>query len=163
MVPPWAMRYLPTNLISQQAERYNLDPFLVAAIVWKESRGDSFRCRYEPDYNKNYLVDVHKFAKRNIISRETEKLQQMTSWGLMQVMGGTARWLGFEKAIPKLSTPACGLEYGCKYLSVQKKRYTNMPDLISSYNAGSVRMDDGKYSNQNYVDEVLGYYRELTK
>lgn len=163
MVPPWAMKYLPLNLIGQTAEKWSLDPYLVAAIVWKESRGDQYACRYEPNWK--WFNDVQTHAKNNKISRETETRFQMTSWGLMQVMGATCRDLGFLKQLPKLSLPNVGLEYGCKYLSKQLKRYENKTtDAVSAYNMGTVSLDDnGDYVNKNYVRDVMQYYQELTK
>ena len=94
------------------------------------------------------------------------------SWGPMQIMGATARWLGFKGTfLSELIEPEVGIEYGCKYLANLKRRFSGnsknncnqVDDIaifcdkkISAYNAGSPRKKaDGTYVNQKYVDKVL--------
>lgn len=81
----------------------------------------------------------------------------------MQLMGGTARGLGFEGHIAELVDPATGLEYGCRYLAKQMTRYPAIPHAIAAYNAGSYRDSngDGFADNQDYVDKVMGFWNEL--
>jgi hypothetical protein len=86
-VPEYIVK-LPMNLIYCAASDYKLNTFLVAAIVVVESGGGTHKTRFEPTYP--YLYGVEKYAKILQITQETEKVHQMTSWGLMQVMGSTA-------------------------------------------------------------------------
>jgi soluble lytic murein transglycosylase-like protein len=86
----------------------------------------------------------------------------MQSYGLAQIMGGTARWLGFNGALPALYKPENNLYWACSYLSYLKKKYGGGDELIAAYNAGSPRKgNDRKFLNQYYVDKVKEYYNQL--
>ena len=158
-IPDWTLR-LPMNLISSKAKDYQLDVGIVAAIVWQESRGSIYAARYETNYK--YLVRPDHFAKLLNISQVTEEVQQKTSYSLMQIMGGTARWLGMDGALPSLFKPECNLYWGCKYLAYLQNKYGPGTDLVAAYNAGSPRKTaGGLYENEAYVDAVMNYYRDL--
>jgi soluble lytic murein transglycosylase-like protein len=160
VIPEWAMR-LPTNLIQAKAEAFGLDPMLVAAIVWQESRGSVYAVRYEPNYR--WLFTPEKFADRQGITVETEKNLQKHSFGLMQIMGATARWLGYDGALAALYKPENNLYWGGKYLKLLFEKHKDTAKVVSAYNAGSPKiLESGKFANQNYVDSVLGYLAELT-
>lgn len=161
MIPDWAMR-LPLNLIYSKANDFGIPPMLVAAIVYQESRGFVYAVRVEPNFP--YLHRPEHFAKYQRITVETEKALQKQSFGLMQIMGGTARWLGFEGALPALYKPENNLYWGCKYLAYLKDKYSVTEDFVAAFNAGSPKINkDGSYKNQNYVDSVMNLYAELTK
>src|SRR5687768_1415710 len=153
MIPDWAMK-LPLNLIYTKSAECRLNAYIVAAIVYTESSGDTKRPRYEPGYS--YLVDPAAHARSRRISVETETVLQQMSWGLMQIMGATARDLGFTGDIPDLVNAPVGLHWGCKFLKVLHERYNGRwLDVIAAYNAGSPRREDnGDYENQGYVDKV---------
>jgi len=160
MVPKWALK-LPWNLISRQATSHNLDPALVGAFIQVESSGKGSRSRFEPAWG--YFLTPDLFAKSLGITRETEEIHQKTSWGLMQIMGGVARELGFTDNLPKLIVPAININFGCMHLSKLIAKYQALPDAIASYNAGSPRKTaDGKYVNQDYVDKVTNCHLELS-
>lgn len=143
-----------TSLIAGIAAGHGLDPQLVAAIVDVESRGNTWAARYEPGYP--YLYRPKEMARAIGASLDTMLVLQRTSWGLMQVMGATAYDLGFRGWPTALCDPATGIEYGCRYLARQAKRYKTLSDLIASYNAGTVRTDEhGEYLNRGYVSDVL--------
>ena len=152
---------LPFRDIYCAASEHKLDTYLVAAFVSVESSGQRFKTRFEPGYK--YLLDPGKWARSLVISEETEEKHQMTSWGLMQVMGATARELGFDEDMPRLTNASVGLRYGCLYLKKCMVRYPNEKSAaIAAYNAGSARQrDDGEYINQSYVDKILERYNKL--
>ena len=151
---------LPWDNIRRVASHAGLDPILVAAIVATESGGQTYATRYEAHWK--YLVDVDAHAKRLGITVMTETMHQATSWGLMQIMGGTAREMGFRDHMPKLCEVEIGLLWGCLYLTRLSNRYKNLDDVIVSYNSGSPRKgDDGRYLNQQYLDTVKKIYTEL--
>lgn len=151
---------VPTVLITQTAQEFDLDRRVVAAIVHTESSGNPSATRYEPHYR--WTLDIRDYAKFNGITVETEEKHQKTSWGYMQVMGGLSRELGHKGPIPDLIDPEVGLFYGCKYLKKQLDRYGNYDDAVAAYNAGSARkLDSGVYENERYVDRVLKKAREL--
>lgn len=160
MIPDWAMN-LPMNLIYQKASDFKLDAHLVAAICFNESGGKQFKTRYEPAYT--YMVDTEKFANLLRITQKTEVVMQQMSWGLMQIMGGKAREMGFLEDLPLLTDPATNLHYACKLLADLKKKHDVVDDVVASYNAGSpMKNPDGTYHNQEYVDRVEGFYKQLS-
>jgi soluble lytic murein transglycosylase-like protein len=160
MIPDWAMR-LPMNLIYSKAIDAGLEPFIVAAIVYRESSGFVYAVKFEPKFK--YIHRAEHFAKYQRITVETEVNLQKHSFGLMQVMGGTARWRGFNGALPALYKPENNLYWGCYHLSRLKDKWPEKKDYISAYNQGSPRIDPktGEYCNQEYVDYVLKKYEEL--
>ena len=94
----------------------------------------------------------------------TERQDQMTSWGLMQVMGAVARELGHTGPLSDLLDPPTGLFYGCLHLRRFRAKYDIWPDVIAAYNAGSPRRVAGQigpYVNQSYVDKVLAAWNNL--
>ncbi len=158
-VPKWALE-LPWSVIRVYAERYGLDPNLIAAIMQAESAGNTYAMRYEPKWK--YFLRIEDFAKETISSVDTERVGQATSWGLMQVMGTVARERGFKGWFSELCNPETGIKYGCAHLDVKLAKYRKMDDTIAAYNAGSpIRNTQNQYINQNYVDKVLGYYSQL--
>ncbi len=73
----------------------------------------------------------------------------------MQVMGSVARELGYLGPLQKLCVEQWGILYGCLQLKRLMHRYTELDDVIASYNAGSpIRVASGRYKNQSYVDAV---------
>lgn len=159
MIPDWAMR-LPLNLIYTKANDFSLDAFLIAAICWTESSGFVYAVRYEPNYR--WLFKVEKFAGQQKITVTTEETLQKQSYGLVQIMGATARWLGYSGALPALYKPENNLYWGCRYLKYLTDKYDDLASVVSAYNAGSPRKaPDGRFVNQEYVDKVLGYYKQL--
>ena len=156
----WALK-LPWNTITHTAKQYGLDPLFVASIVQAESAGDSWATRFEKDYKWTYKTA--RFAEECHITEITETAHQKTSWGLMQIMGGVAREIGFKGPLPKLCLVKVGLSYGCLKLSLLHKKYDKISDVVAAYNAGIPRLNkEGLYANQVYVDKVLSYYTSLT-
>lgn len=139
---------------------FDLDPNLVLSICQVESNFRYQSARYEANFN--YLFKADDYAKSQNITFDTEATFQKISWGIMQIMGGTARHLGFSGWLPTLSELEVGLFWSCRYLDNLCHKYSSLEDQIASYNAGSPRkLKDGKYLNQLYVDKVLGVYSKL--
>ena len=135
------------------AKSFNLDPTLVAAIVAVESGSHPDKVRYEPGYR--WIFKPEDFAKALNITLDTEKVLQSCSWGLMQIMGATARQHGFKEDMPVLCHPEKNLFYGCKHLKSLVNKYPIQTDAIAAYNAGTPKeMANGKYFNQQYIDKV---------
>lgn len=159
MIPLWLFS-LPLDEINTAAGKHGLEAQLVAAIVMVESGGRAWATRYEPGFR--YLHNPAAWASSLGITHESEVQLQMTSFGLMQVMGGTARDCGFRGYLPEIARAEIGLDLGCKYLKRLAQRYETMEEIVAAYNAGSVRKTPGgMFENQGYVDKVFGYYREL--
>lgn len=147
------------KLISSAANTFNLPATLVAAMVQVESGGDPFAMRYEPAFFEKYVLPNHALKACPPCSLETERQARATSWGLMQVMGETARGLGFSGPfLSALTDCATGLEFGCRLLARLKAKYQaehGWPGVCAAYNAGSVRVKAaGGFVNQAYVDRI---------
>lgn len=152
------MRATTADHIDIIATQHGLDPLLVAAIVEIESSGDTTAIRYEPTWP--YYIETATPG----VSAETERMQQATSWGLMQVMGTTARELGCDAPfLSVLCNERIGLEFGCRYFAKQLKRYDgNKVAAVAAYNAGTARLTTGgKWANQAYVTKVWTAYGRL--
>ena len=134
---------------------YGIEPDLVYGICQKESGFVPEAVRYEDGYR--YLFDPSRVRPRGC-SLDTEIVMQKTSWGVMQVMGGVLRELGFTGWMTGIvgDIPA-QVDYGCRHLGRFIRRY-GLPDAIAAYNAGSPRQNEaGVLVNQEYVDAVLLY------
>ena len=148
------------KFIVQAAWEHQLDHGLVGAMVLTESNGETHAIRYERGYR--YVFKPYE-VKPEGCSRATEINAQQCSWGLMQIMGATARELGFRGWMPELCRPEIGLEYGCKYLAQQIKRFGSVEAGVAAYNMGSPKRGaDGKYLNQaEYVEPVMRRMKAL--
>ena len=145
-----------TTLIKSAASRRSLPWELVYAICQVESSLNPSAIRHEPRYR--WLVGDNETMS------PTERQDQMTSWGLMQVMGAVARELGHTGPLSDLLDPPTGLFYGCLHLRRFRAKYDIWPDVIAAYNAGSPRRvagPIGPYVNQSYVDKVLAAWNNL--
>lgn len=158
------------KMIQNAADEHRIPPLVLNGIVRTESGGDPLAMRVEPDYR--WLWDVRlnapardirgaDFPAPDYVSRQTEYWGQKTSWGLMQIMGATAREMGFDEPFfsALCADPAKGLRYGCLYLRRLADRFLDQHDwagVVAAYNAGSPRYDDrGAFMNQSYVDKVM--------
>lgn len=126
---------------------------LIYSIIMTESGGDPCAIRYESNFK--YLLSPDLYAKNNQITKDTETMLQMCSLGIMQVMGGVARELGFKQNLLMLVDPLIGAQMGAKKLKVLSQKYNTIDDVIAAYNAGSPRrLETGRYVNQDYVNKV---------
>lgn len=156
------MPYLFKKEIKENADKFKLDPCLVAAIVYAESNFDPCAMRFEENYR--WLYKVKFFASLAKISIDTETAMQKFSYGLMQIMGAAAKERGYHGFLPELCTrPELGLYYGCMHFQKGLKRYGyDVESAIAAYNAGSpiVDKETGKFINQKYVDKIMSKYEE---
>jgi len=159
VTPTWARNFFFLDELKHHAEVYDIDPVLIAAIVYTESRGNTWAMRYEDHFR--YIVRPEQWAQRVGVSIDTEVIAQKCSWGLMQLMGGTAREVGFEEALPRLLLPENGIKYGCAYLKRQLVKYGKTEPAVSAYNQGSARIRaDGTFQNSAYVNSVMTRFLE---
>src|SRR5579863_3306493 len=129
---------IPSNLLAlahKAAATQSLDPALVCAVVEQESGWNPWAIRYEPAFFAKYVAPLYT---NNKISA-SEAYARGFSWGLMQVMGQTARENGYtEPFLSSLCDPADALEIGCRVL--RKKFETAAGDTVRTllaWNGGS--------------------------
>jgi hypothetical protein len=150
------------KIAAQKAEQHEIDLDLILAFITTESNFNVWAHRFEPQWHYSLPdEDVKKFAAQNGISIATERIDQATSFSVMQVMGSVARELGYAGNLAGLYDPEYGIHYGCLKLKLELKKYPELTDAISSYNQGSPRRAGGMYENQDYVDRVLNVYKGL--
>ena len=123
------------RLIKESARKYNVDEKLIFSTIMLESRGDTFAYRYEPHIND-------------------------ASYGLGQILYGTARGLGFEGQPEDLYDPAANIDLIAKYHRRNMDVYGNnltAEQLTIAYNAGS------PYSSPHpgHLQKFRGWYSTI--
>jgi len=117
---------------------------LVCAVVEQESNWNTWATRYETLSFAKYVAPLYTNNKVGA----TEAYARGISWGLMQVMGQSAREKGLASLyLSTLCDPAVGLAVGCKILR-QKLDATDgdAPKALLAWNGGG---------NPDYAEEVL--------
>jgi soluble lytic murein transglycosylase len=128
------------DIIRQQAAEKNLDPALVAAVIYQESK-------FKPDARS-----------------------EAGAIGLMQLLPDTAEGIaartgGSAFRVEDLDDPEINVRYGSWYLRHLLDKYGSEEQALAAYNGGQGNEDRGvRYrETQHYVDRVLelrGIYRE---
>src|SRR5260370_42339109 len=101
------------QLARQTAVKHGLDSSLVCAVVEQESSWNTFAMRYEPAFFSRYIAPLYAANKLT----PTEAYARGFSWGLMQIMGQTARENGYEGSLAFICDASAGLDIGCKVLA----------------------------------------------
>lgn len=122
-------------LAGRIAAEHKLEAVLVCAVIEQESNWDQWAVRYEPAFMSRYVWPMYREGKFNT----TEAYTRSMSWGLMQIMGETARELGFDgQFLTELCDPEHGIEYGCRKLAKAVERAGGgAAEALLSYNGGS--------------------------
>lgn len=131
------------ELILSEAGRQSLSPYLIAAIIYTESR---FR---------------------------SDAVSEVGARGLMQLMPDTARELAESEGIVKfdetfLNDPALNIRLGTRYLAQLNRQFASVDDAIVAYNAGPATVSEWKRKNSkidypetlSYLENVK-YYEQL--
>jgi len=128
------------DLVQKNALRFSLRPELICAVCEQESAWNPWAMRFEPKFLDKYVPAS--------IESVTERMARACSWGLMQVMGQTAREAGFGRAhLSELCLPDAGIEYGCKVLACRWAQAGGvMETALLLWNGGA---------NKQYPSEVL--------
>ena len=155
--------YVIKSAIKRSSKAYDLDPSIIYGICQTESAMNSYAMRYEPGFYRRYIekneMVLKQASKIKGVSVQTELRLRAFSFGLMQVMGQTARERGFDKTfLTDLCKPWLGVEYGCRILNIKLRKYEVLSMAISAYNAGKP-----VESNQAYVNKVLRYAKDWNK
>jgi len=149
--------------IKRAAKKHGIDWRLVAAIVAVESNGDYMAIRYEPGFFDRYVAgndraELNGHVPKSIPTLSTERKLRAFSFGLMQIMGQTAREQGFARDnLTELLKPSINLNQGCSYLKhLHDKRTSDLLsprarwyEAVAKYNGGPA---NPQYS---YADKVF--------
>lgn len=102
------------SIIRRNSQKYDVDEKLIFATVMIESMGNTKAIRYEP-----HIGDA--------------------SYGLGQILYGTAKGIGFEGSPEELFDPEVNIELIAKYHARNLAVYGDLTNeqLITAYNAGS--------------------------
>jgi soluble lytic murein transglycosylase-like protein len=149
--------------IERQAALGNLDPNILKSIVTQESNYNPYAIRYEPSYA--YLYAVPHYAQFLNISQDTEITTQKISWGLGQLMGAVAREQGHVGPMGQLFEVETNIKIMIVLIKkMQSRGYEELGEIFSCYNGGVgavLKMKDGIYPNQGYVDSCMSHYKKL--
>lgn len=113
------------KIIEKNCELFKLDIDIVCGIIIQESQGDPWACRFEEKWHAARLLMRPRSRLAGYVppvgknpSLYDEKIWRAHSFGAMQVLGETARVLGFRgRYLPELLDPELSIQYGCKYLA----------------------------------------------
>lgn len=131
-------------LADKAAAAHSLDPALVCAVIEQESSWNTWAMRYEPFFFAKYVATLYTNNKITA----SEAYARGFSWGLMQVMGQTAREMGFDGTfLSALCDPEQGLAIGCKLLRKKLNAMDNdLTRALLAWNGGA---------NPSYATQVL--------
>jgi hypothetical protein len=133
--------------VARVSESSSLDPLIVAAVILRESNANPWVTRFEIGYYHRYVDNRPlKFYVPKEITETTEGIERATSWGLMQIMGGTARQYGYKKLLTQLLDPAENIDLGCLILANALRSTGSYIEALLRYNGGG---------NLKYADEVI--------
>ena len=151
--------------IESAAAREAIPASLIAAVIQEESRFDPWATRAEPRYMRNRAVRraAARFVKLHPHGPTafTELVGRAQSYGLMQVMGETAREQGFAPSfLAELYIPRNAIAHGAMLLAQLLRRYHNDTlAAISAYNQGTPHKRRGIFVNARYVYRVTIAWR----
>lgn len=146
--------------INTEAAQFKLDKSYIEAMVFQESGGGVCASRWEKGFFLRYIdgkpkdrLGGHFPPERSL---NTELYYRAGSWGPMQVMGQTARELGFRGTdFVELAKPEIGVHWGCRYLRSLLNKFEGMA-LEQAYREAIARYNGGPANpNYQYADEVL--------
>lgn len=153
---------LLSKCIEHWSKELELNNHLVSAIIEVESGFNTYATRFEEGFFHRYIEHKTKdflggHWPRNR-STHTERYFRAASWGAMQIMGQTARELGFDgDDFSELCRPYIGVQYGCKYLkkmfdlyeSIDIEKELVIKNAVAAYNGGPGS------PNFEYAEKVL--------
>lgn len=156
------MRFWYRADVVLMADRHDLDPQLVEALVLTESAGRADAFRSEPAFWDRYMKDKPEWDGAN-------PRRVSASYGLCQVMFPTAVDFGMSRTDPPeyLFVPLINLESGCRILR-DRFRWSrgDVASALASYNGG--KTPDNAPSahpkrNQLYVNKVQGWLERIKR
>jgi soluble lytic murein transglycosylase len=136
----WRYPLAYEEIIRGHARNYDLDPALIAAVIYRESK-------FDPDARS-----------------------ASGAVGLMQLLPSTARGIaintgGSRFVVSDLEDPEINVRYGSFYLRRLLRKYDDRRLALAAYNAGQTNVDEWRAEGRGivfaetreYVDEVLKF------
>ena len=129
------------RLIVEHAQKHQISPKLIAAIIHQESKGNPWAVRREHQFFLKYLQYKTEQTIGGYVPQlctfQTEKMLRSYSFGLMQIMGQTARENGFEgEYLTQLCDPATNIEVGVKLIKKFVDSTKDIHAALLRYNGG---------------------------
>jgi len=135
-----------SDIISEQARLYKIDPLLIAAIISVESRW------------------------------VTTAVSSKGAAGLMQLMPDTAVWIAAQTRTDftedDIFIPEINIRFGCWYLNYLQEQFSSLTAALAAYNGGQGNVRqwlaeniwDGSYENFSDIPfwETRGYIKKIT-
>lgn len=117
------------------AERYKVDPALVVAVAWQESR---------------FQANAHGINQNKSVDR-----------GLMQLNSSTFKTLSTDDFFD----PYINADYGISYLRKILDMSGNIVTALAMYNAGPGRVDrlGAPIKTLSYIDRIIAYKNDLVR
>lgn len=131
----------PSDLVAQAdsvASSYDLEPSILKGLVEQESSWDPKATRQEPR--------IHD-----------------ASYGLTQVLLGTAREMGYTGDAAGLMDPATGLDYGANYLRQQLDKFGDYRLALAAYNGGPGHVQDAIDAADGDLEQAWEHLSQQTK
>jgi len=155
IIPPPTLN----DIIFAASKRYRVEPQLIKAVIWGESRFVTNAVRYEK--HLRYCEGRScKFYRSWIPRKYKTNKDAFSSMGLMQPLYGTAlnhRYRGSPKGLFNVYT---NIDIGTRYLKQKLRKYKTKERAISAYNHGTPWYDKkGRFKNGNYVSNVMKKYK----
>jgi hypothetical protein len=130
-------------------------------LIWSIIKAESPYYPFQPRYEK-HLKNAQWYLDALEDSPYKHEDSAYCSYGAMHVLYGVAYSMGYRGKPEDLMRSEHNLYYGMGYLYGLGKVYSNMLDIISSYNQGRPRKNwRYVYCNQNYVNKVCDEYIKL--
>lgn len=110
-------------LVAAESKKHNVDPTIIASIIWQESTNNWHACEFEEEFYDNHLrskkrEDLAGHVPFPIPTLITEKIDRAHSWGKMQVLGETGRVMGFKgQFFTELAEDAVNIPIGVAYFA----------------------------------------------
>lgn len=152
--PHATLPYLP-EITSASAE-FNVPPEALAAMVMQESTARMYALN--PELGAPLWQPTPAQAR---LGWNPAFLR--ADYGLTQLQGRTAWWLGAHYSPTELFQPDLNLRLGAKYLAQQYTRFNDWTKALEAYNAGEgdVLAGDAPVSSRKYAAAILNSWRQI--
>lgn len=151
--------------IKTAAERHEVEEAIIRAFCGVE--GQNFVFAYRVDHS--ILVNQYWYAKL-LTDEERPHKKYWASYGVMQILYGLAKALGYTGPAEGLFDPVVNVDLATKHFKACLITHTVFKRAISAYNYGHHAWHDTNkngvhdlnedYKNQAYVDKVYKLYKK---